>query len=83
MGVMSCSRRGCDNIMCQTYIDSVGYICSECQNEFKDYIDTNNIILKTEGEITRELSLFMKTTKDLYKEGEEITVDQFFSKNTN
>ena len=38
MGVMSCSRNNCDNIMCDTHIYDVGYICWECQKEFKEYL---------------------------------------------
>ncbi len=37
MGVMSCSRLNCSSIMCDTHIDSVGYVCPECQNEFENY----------------------------------------------
>ena len=33
MGVMGCSRKGCDNIMCDRYSDDYGYICWECFNE--------------------------------------------------
>lgn len=48
MGVMSCSRKKCENIMCQTYIDDVGYICYECTVEFKEYLEKKilNISLK-------------------------------------
>ena len=38
MGVKSCSRKNCENIMCDTYIDNIGYICDECQKEFIDYL---------------------------------------------
>ena len=30
MSVLSCSRRGCDNIMCDRYSRKHGYICREC-----------------------------------------------------
>ena len=33
MGVMTCNRRGCNNIMCDRYSDEYGYICSECFEE--------------------------------------------------
>ena len=39
MGVMSCSRKDCENIMCRTHVDGVGYICDECESEFKEYIE--------------------------------------------
>jgi len=33
MGVMSCSRRACENIMCDRYSGAFGYICDECYAE--------------------------------------------------
>jgi len=78
---MSCSRRGCDSIMCHTYVDSVGYICHSCQEEFKEYLKINNIIARTEGQIKRELRNFMETQKDEYKEGNNMNIDDFFGKN--
>ncbi len=78
MGVMSCSRRGCESIMCDTLIDSVGYVCSYCQEEFKDYLTENNFQLQHEGEIERELIKFMKTDKNSFTKGKKISVDTFF-----
>lgn len=82
MGVMSCSRRGCGSIMCDTYVDSVGYVCSYCQAEFKLYLETHGIVLKTEGEIKRELKQFMETEKDTFVHGNEVSVDEFFQSYT-
>lgn len=40
---MYCSRRNCNSIiMCDTYIDSVGYVCTDCQVEFEEYCKTLN-----------------------------------------
>lgn len=36
MGVMACSRRGCENIMCDVYITRIGYLCNHCLNEFTE-----------------------------------------------
>lgn len=30
MGVLSCSRNGCSNVMCDRYSRLYGYICNEC-----------------------------------------------------
>lgn len=79
---MNCSRKDCDNIMCDTYIQSVGYVCSNCQSEFKTYLQKNSLDPTTEGQIKKELEKFMTTSKDLYVDGEEITVDDFFTKQT-
>jgi hypothetical protein len=82
MGVMSCSRKDCDNIMCDTYVQSVGYICSDCKSEFKEYLQKNGLNPTTEGQINKELEKFMATSKDTYKDGNETTVDDFFNERT-
>lgn len=33
MGVMSCSRYGCESIMCDLYSSDYGYICYDCYQE--------------------------------------------------
>ena len=33
MSVLSCSRGGCENIMCDRYSYRYGYICNECFSE--------------------------------------------------
>lgn len=35
MGVMACSRKGCENIMCNHYNREYGYICWECLKELE------------------------------------------------
>jgi hypothetical protein len=82
MGIMECSRKNCNNIMCDTYVQSVGYICSECQSEFKEYLQKNGLNPTTEGQIKRELGAFMAIPKDSYITGKEITVDDFFNEHT-
>jgi len=82
MSVLSCSREDCDNIMCDTYVQSVGYICYECKSEFKNYLQQKGLNPKTEGQIRRELAIFMDTPKDTYVEGNETTIDEFFNENT-
>jgi hypothetical protein len=82
MGVLPCHRIDCDSIMCNTYVHSVGYVCQSCQNEFKDYLESNRIDTPTEGEIERELIKFMATSKNRFSVGDEMTVEQFFEKHT-
>lgn len=82
MGVMSCHRKGCNEIMCDTYINDIGYICYDCQREFDDYLSNNNIVLTTEYGIKNELKKFMKTEKGGYDDNVEISVDDFFKQNT-
>lgn len=78
MGVRSCFRPKCENILCDTYIDSVGYICYECENEFKEFIEKMGDKPNTKYSILRELKKFMDTEKDTYTEGKEMDVNEFF-----
>lgn len=36
MGVLACDRKGCENIMCDYYSPTFGYVCQECLAEMKD-----------------------------------------------
>ena len=81
MGVMTCSRTNCGNIMCDTHISGIGYVCYECQTEFKKHLDSNDVEAKTESQIHKELQKFMVTDKDADHHG-EISVDDFFRRNT-
>jgi len=82
MGVMSCSRKDCNNIMCDTYVQSVGYICFDCQSEFKEYLNKNCLNPTTERQITKDLDVFMDTPKNRYIDDNETTVDDFFNERT-
>ncbi len=79
---MSCSRTACDNIMCDTYVNGVGYVCNDCQKEFKEYLSKERINATTEGEIRRALEKFMETRKDDYTQGNEMDVNEFFKSYT-
>lgn len=78
---MQCSRKGCENIMCDICIPCIGYICYGCKNEFRFYLESNGLNPTTEEEITKELKSFILTIKDSFSEGTKITVDDFFNKN--
>lgn len=77
---MSCSRKHCNNIMCDTYINSVGYICDECKDEFKQYLISEGITVKTDIQIEKELKIFMNVEKNTYSKGNEMSIDDFFNK---
>mgnify|MGYP003516642626 CR=1 FL=1 len=78
MGVMSCDRRECDNIMCDTYINSVGYVCYDCQKEFESFVSAKNKI-RTENKLMKWLNEFMEKPKRQYQTVDEgITVEEFF-----
>lgn len=84
MGVLNCSRRCCDNIMCNTYVRSVGYVCDDCQEEFKEYLLQENISLHNDYSINKELEKFMDTDKGSFskKNKTEMDVNEFFRMNT-
>lgn len=83
MGVLTCVRMGCNNILCDTYVSGIGYICEECQLEFKRYLSNNGIIAKKEGKIRRELKTFVDTWKDDYtSSNDNDAVDDFFENYT-
>jgi len=53
MGVLSCDRQGCNNIMCERHSYEHGYICNSCFEE-----------LVKEG-IATDINEFMNIEKDL------------------
>ena len=79
MGVMPCSRKVCEGILCDIYINSIGYVCYECQNEFEIYLEKRYPEEEfTEGKMKLRLKEFLETEKDTYVEGELISVTDFF-----
>ena len=82
MGVMSCFRPDCESIMCDTYVDGVGYVCRECQSEFQEYVQFEGLEVDTEGAIKDALKEFKKTSKGKYALGEDMSIDDFFNKHT-
>ncbi len=80
---MSCSRKECSNIMCDTYVNGIGYVCDDCQEDFKRCLSNKSIEAATEGQIRKELKAFMATTKEeTYNDGKEISVSEFFKEHT-
>lgn len=84
MGVMICNRKGCDNIMSRTHIPVVGYICTNCKEEFEDYLYSKNKEVLKNSEMITELIKFMSTIKDCEEndDDEEINVVDFLNNNT-
>lgn len=68
MGVMECSRKGCDNILCDRYSTTYGYICQECFGEL------------TELGINADIEAFMASSKrrqKVFESAEERFNDEF------
>ena len=76
MGVRSCSRNNCTNIMCDTYIPNVGYICDECKHEFM----SENIREYKEYEIEEMLTNFLTNSKK-QSNTNLMTVEEYFKQN--
>ncbi len=84
MGVMSCSRDSCPNIMCDTYVYEIGYVCNECQHEFKGYLNRHIIRVPQDEEIRTLLFNFLNTVKeDNCNEKNDKVVNEFFKRYTN
>jgi hypothetical protein len=57
MGVLSCDRNGCNNIMCDRHSREYGYICSECFDELiESGSETNiaNFMQSRKGHVNKE-----------------------------
>ncbi len=83
MGVMTCSRERCHSIMCDTYVNGIGYVCADCQEEFKRYVFKERISADTEREIEIALKQFMNHEKDSFINYFEPGLNYFFEKYTN
>lgn len=67
--------------MCDTYIDSVGYICYECQREFEEYLKRKGGKTLTRGKLLKRLNKFMESSNEYISE-DRINVDDFFKEHT-
>lgn len=80
---MTCARKGCDVILCRTYVPSIGHVCRECQEEFKNYLySQKDVIADSHGSITRALKNFMETQKCDFHNSNEVDVEGFFRQYT-
>jgi len=77
MGVRGCYRKGCENIMCDTYIPSVGYICLDCQKEFTERMVNMGMYNSSKSVYLSELKLFMESSPSV--NDDEVDIDDFFN----
>lgn len=82
MSVLECNRNRCRNIMCDTYISEVGYICNECQSEFKEYLKQKGLRGLTSQQIVKNLKAFIGTEKSQYDNSKDMDIDTFFNEHT-
>jgi len=75
MGVLSCNRQGCGNIMCDLVSDRYGYLCGECYNELlsKPFIDIDTFMDSekdvSESDIDQWEQVVNRVFKDRHKDG--------------
>ena len=80
MGVMPCTRNNCGNVMCDTRIDD-SYICNECKEEFKEYIERNvGVGYQQRRDLVARFRVFIKTEKELIG-NDDVLVDDFLEGN--
>lgn len=72
---MSCSRKGCYEVGCQTYVPEVGYICSDCRNEFEESVGNEEL---TVSRMITKLEIFLSQRKETVK---LVNVQEFFNRN--
>lgn len=84
MGVMECKKHDCENILCDTYIEKIGYVCNECQKEFKQYLSRLNhsIDEMSAQNFAYQLYYFMTLPKGSFALKEMKSVDNFFAEHT-
>ena len=63
MGVLPCRRKDCEEIMCQTYIPQIGYLCSTCIREFKNKLESEGLKELPENELVSRLETFITSRK--------------------
>ncbi len=69
MGVLPCSRIGCENILCNRYSPKYGYICDECFEELVNCgvtTDISEFLLSTKGEYKNKIKDSFKFFENIF-----------------
>jgi len=78
MGVKACSNTDCDNIMCDTYINAVGYVCIDCQKAFKQHLISQKVGFLNNYELAKELGWFLDGGLSSETPEDYDYIDEFF-----
>lgn len=81
MGVLACSKVGCESVMCDTYVPGVGYVCRDCQERFKEWLKYRVGYPCTPAELKDDLYEFLSQDKSLENQ-DGIDIDEFFKQHT-
>ncbi len=77
MGVISCDRPNCENILCDIHLDEFD-ICNECFAEFKKSVGSS--YLDNDSQIRYRLKIFMKTNRSEYSSDNDSTIEKYLKK---
>lgn len=75
MGIMECSRTGCDEIMCEKIHTFGNYICNRCMRDFKKLMKKSGFENATREFYDQKFSEFLDTFP---KEKKEISINDYF-----
>ncbi len=81
MSSLNCSRLGCSSIWCNTYVIPKGWICNNCKDEFKEYLEQSGLDTKIFWLRSEHLRDFMETKKLTYSEIKQLGVDEYLKNN--
>lgn len=79
MGVKACSKKGCENIMCDFCGYDIGYVCNECIEDFKSKVCGYN--LRDFGDVEEELKLFLENRKSKKYSNSQSLLNDYFKIN--
>lgn len=71
MGVITCDRTGCENIMADYHVHGIGDCCQECVDEFKETFYSG-------GDVRFSFERFMTSQKERLYSHQQQKVDEFF-----
>ncbi len=64
--------------MCDTYVPEAGYICFDCQDEFKNSLPLKRNFIWSDKMIKLSLLQFMKIDKSIYQKTHTADITDFF-----
>lgn len=81
MGVLACSKVGCESVMCDTHVPGIGYVCRDCQESFKRWLVVTGGYPDNELKLYCQLKQYMEIEKS-HNRSNLMDLDEFFNKHT-
>lgn len=81
MGVMPCTCNHCSNILCDTYIPDIGYICDDCKKSFKNWLKSQSVLYMDSKQFIKSKLIEFVLTDTYQHNSSEVDeyVDDFFN----